>query len=394
MGKAEVGSAKWLGNKIKSKGSLQKLRWYCQMCEKQCRDQNGFKCHVSSESHQRQLLLFAENTGQFLDSFSQEFESDFLTLLKRTHGTKRTFANAVYQEYIKEKEHVHMNATKWVTLTGFIQYLGKSGKCTVDETEKGWYITWIDRDPETIARQEASQKAEKLKKDDEERNADFILKQVALDRKRKEGTLDDRTEFTDLVRTSEDQKIKLGLNLSASQTLLVTQPPNLGSSSKVFKSSKKSDDNQSERKEKHSSSTKRKSSSNLSQIMAQEIAEKKSKKSEEASWLMTGIHVKVITKSLGDKYYKQKGYVKSLVDDYTAVVVVASSGSKVKLDQSHLETVIPAIGRHVMVLSGKHRGKEGVLLELNVKDFSANIELTQNGNQVTLFYEQFSKKYD
>ena len=309
-----------------------------------------------------------------------------------------------------------MNATKWVTLTGFIQYLGKSGKCTVDETEskssskvrmyffflnqatfcitEGWYITWIDRDPETIARQEASQKAEKLKKDDEERNADFILKQVALDRKRKEGTLDDRTEFTDLVRTSEDQKIKLGLNLSASQTLLVTQPPNLGSSSKVFKSSKKSDDNQSERKEKHSSSTKRKSSSNLSQIMAQEIAEKKSKKSEEASWLMTGIHVKVITKSLGDKYYKQKGYIKSLVDDYTAVVVVASSGSKVKLDQSHLETVIPAIGRHVMVLSGKHRGKEGVLLELNVKDFSANIELTQNGNQVTLFYEQFSKKYD
>jgi len=393
MGKAEVGSAKWLGNKIKSKG-LQKLRWYCQMCEKQCRDQNGFKCHVSSESHQRQLLLFAENTGQFLDSFSQEFESDFLTLLKRTHGTKRTFANAVYQEYIKEKEHVHMNATKWVTLTGFIQYLGKSGKCTVDETEKGWYITWIDRDPETIARQEASQKAEKLKKDDEERNADFILKQVALDRKRKEGTLDDRTEFTDLVRTSEDQKIKLGLNLSASQTLLATQPPNLGSSSKVFKSSKKSEDNKSERKEKHSSSTKRKSSSNLSQIMAQEIAEKKSKKSEEASWLMTGIHVKIITKSLGDKYYKQKGYVKSLVDDYTAVVVVASSGSKVKLDQSHLETVIPAIGRHVMVLSGKHRGKEGVLLELNVKDFSANIELTQNGNQVTLFYEQFSKKYD
>ena len=220
------------------------------------------------------------------------------------------------------------------------------------------------------------------------------MKQVALDRKRKEGTLDDRTEFTDLVRTSEDQKIKLGLNLSASQTLLATQPPNLGSSSKVFKSSKKSEDNKSERKEKHSSSTKRKSSSNLSQIMAQEIAEKKSKKSEEASWLMTGIHVKIITKSLGDKYYKQKGYVKSLVDDYTAVVVVASSGSKVKLDQSHLETVIPAIGRHVMVLSGKHRGKEGVLLELNVKDFSANIELTQNGNQVTLFYEQFSKKYD
>ena len=68
MGKgkrAEAGTPKWLANKMKSKG-LQKLRWYCQMCQKQCRDQNGFKCHISSESHQRQLLLFAEKPGKFL----------------------------------------------------------------------------------------------------------------------------------------------------------------------------------------------------------------------------------------------------------------------------------------------------------------------------------------
>lgn len=45
MGKAEVGTPKWIGNKMKSKG-LQKLRWYCQMCQKQCRDENGFKCHT------------------------------------------------------------------------------------------------------------------------------------------------------------------------------------------------------------------------------------------------------------------------------------------------------------------------------------------------------------
>ena len=282
-----------------------------------------------------------------------------------------------------------MNATKWVTLTGFIQYLGKSGKCTVDETEKGWYITWIDRDPETIARQEASQKAEKLKKDDEEKNADFILKQVALDRKRKEGTIEDRQpEYTELVRTSEDQKITLGLNLASSQTSSATQPPNLSNSSKVFKqSSKKSD--KSERTE---SSTKRKAaSSNLSQIMEQELAEKIKKK--ESSWLMTGILVKIVTKSLGDNYYKQKGYVKTVVDDYTAVVVISSSGSKVKLDQRHLETVIPAIGRQVMVISGKYRGKEGVLKSLMVEDFSASIELL-NGKIVTLQYEQFSKKHD
>ena len=33
---------KAIANRIKAKG-LQKLRWYCQMCQKQCRDENGFK---------------------------------------------------------------------------------------------------------------------------------------------------------------------------------------------------------------------------------------------------------------------------------------------------------------------------------------------------------------
>lgn len=33
-----------IANRIKAKG-LQKLRWYCQLCAKQCRDENGFKCH-------------------------------------------------------------------------------------------------------------------------------------------------------------------------------------------------------------------------------------------------------------------------------------------------------------------------------------------------------------
>ena len=49
-----------IANRVKSKG-LQKLRWYCQMCQKQCRDENGFKCHLTSESHKRQMMVFGEN---------------------------------------------------------------------------------------------------------------------------------------------------------------------------------------------------------------------------------------------------------------------------------------------------------------------------------------------
>lgn len=51
---------KAIGNRIKAKG-LCKLRWYCEMCVKQCRDENGFKCHQTSEGHLRQMRIFAEN---------------------------------------------------------------------------------------------------------------------------------------------------------------------------------------------------------------------------------------------------------------------------------------------------------------------------------------------
>lgn len=51
----------------------------------------------------------------------------------------------VYQEYISHKEHLHMNATRWMSLTGFVKWLGREGKCIVEETEKGWFITYIDR---------------------------------------------------------------------------------------------------------------------------------------------------------------------------------------------------------------------------------------------------------
>lgn len=143
---------KAIANRIKAKGLL-KLKFYCQVCEKQCRDENGFKCHTMSESHQRQMLLVAENPGRFVHNYSDMFKKDFLSLLSRAHGTKRVFANQVYQEYIADRNHIHMNATRWNSLSEFVKYLGREGICHVEEAENGWYITWIDNSPKALARQ-------------------------------------------------------------------------------------------------------------------------------------------------------------------------------------------------------------------------------------------------
>ena len=166
-----VGTPKYIANKMKSKG-LQRLRWYCQVCQKQCRDANGFKCHIQSESHLRQMLVVGENAGRHIADFSTQFQHDFVQLLSRRYaypalsrvaptdphtanrfGTKRVKANAVYQEFIQEKHHQHMNSTRWVTLTEFVKHLGRTGVARVDETEKGWFIAWIDSSPKALEKQ-------------------------------------------------------------------------------------------------------------------------------------------------------------------------------------------------------------------------------------------------
>ena len=147
-----VGTPKYIANKMKSKG-LQRLRWYCQVCEKQCRDENGFKCHAQSEGHLRAMLSVGENAGRHIADFSAQFQAGFVQLLSRRHSTNRVKANNVYQEYIQDREHIHMNSTRWVTLTEFVKHLGRSGLARVDETEKGWFIAWIDNSPKALARQ-------------------------------------------------------------------------------------------------------------------------------------------------------------------------------------------------------------------------------------------------
>eukprot|EP00092_Neocalanus_flemingeri_P019517 GFUD01021143.1.p1 GENE.GFUD01021143.1~~GFUD01021143.1.p1 ORF type:complete len:397 (-),score=131.61 GFUD01021143.1:76-1266(-) len=393
MGKNEVGTPKWVANKMKSKG-LQKLRWYCQMCAKQCRDENGFKCHTMSEAHQRQLLLFGENTGKYLHSYSKDFEKSFNDILKRQYNEKRVQANVVYQQYIGDKEHVHMNSTCWVTLTSFVKHLGRSGKAIIDETEKGWYITWVQKDADTLEKEKKAAKKERMVKDDEEKIKDYIDTQI--EKAKEQSTLDESEfEATELLKTEEDQ---LKLDMKLKNFNKVQESGNSGLKN-VFKDVPAS----SKEKEKVKVDIKRKMTA-LEEIMAYEKKHKKmpeqsaSDKSgvKHRSWLRENIVVKVVTKSLGDKYYKKKGYVKEVIDDFAALVVMNDTNAKVKLDQNHLETVIPQEGREVVILWGQWEGVTAILRNIDTEKFSASLRLetgTFKGDKVKLPYEQFSKKF-
>lgn len=360
------------------------------MCQKQCRDENGFKCHCMSESHQRQLLLASEDPNKFMDYFSDEFRSDFVELLSRRFGTKRVHNNIVYNEYISDREHVHMNSTQWETLTDFTKWLGREGYCKVDETPKGWYVQYIDRDPETIRRAEEQAKKKKQELDDEERSARFIEEQVRRGRDGKE--IEETPVYTELKRESEEEKVAFNLGASSSVAGPSKTSSALGASAlkaaSAAASTKRKDTSSDTRGEK-------KKKSALEEII--EMEEKKRKKQQPVRtdyWLQPNIVVKVVTKRLGEKYHKKKAVIMEVRDKYGAVVKMIDSGDKLKLDQNHVETVIPAPGKRVLILNGPHRDIEALLEGIDEKNFSATLTLDsgqQKGKRVTVAYEDFSK---
>jgi len=178
------------------------------------------------------MLVVGEHAGKHIANFSMQFQSEFVALLSRRFGTKRVKANNVYQEHIRDKSHLHMNSTRWVTLTEFVKHLGRTGVARVDETEKGWFIAWIDNSPKALAKQEAALKKERLTTSDEQRERLLIAEQierasVATD---PSGTETDPSAPTAGLKRSEDAE-KVVLSLSIKPVATATLPTESSSAS-------------------------------------------------------------------------------------------------------------------------------------------------------------------
>ncbi|XP_067024921.1 DNA/RNA-binding protein KIN17-like isoform X2 [Acropora muricata] len=271
-----------------------------------------------------------------------------------------------------------MNATQWETLTDFVKWLGKEGHCKVDQTEKGWFLQYIDRDPETIERQKAAEAKEKLELDDDERQAKLLERQIERERARKVD--EQEAVFTELKRENEEEKVTFAMPASkkkdpipgpSSQTRLVGLQNPLAATNAMQKERKSE-------KEKAKDGLKRKSA--LEEIIQIE-EQKKMKRSHKENWIIKGIIVKVVTKKLGERYYKKKGVIQDVQNLFAAVVKLLDSGDIIRLDQEHLETVIPALGKVVMVVNGAYRGSVASLVSLDEKSFSVTVELQKGPNR-------------
>jgi len=114
------------------------------------------KCHVNSESHVRQMRIVGENPQKYIQEYSTEFQSTFVGLLRTSHGEKWISVNRFYNEFIRDKEHIHMNSTRWNSLTEFAKHLGREGIVHVRENEKDGVleIAWRDTSAAAVKRRE------------------------------------------------------------------------------------------------------------------------------------------------------------------------------------------------------------------------------------------------
>lgn len=422
MPKAERGSAKDIANRMKAKG-LQKLKFFCQMCNKQCRDENGFKCHLTSESHLRNMKLFCSNASGMLDGFSAEFEKNYLDTLYRRHRTKKMNANSVYQEVIQDKEHVHMNATKWATLTDFVQYLGKTGKCVVEETERGWYVTFIERDPTILAQQENYKRRVEAEKREEKK----VAKRMEMQRIEAAKMMDRagasvRVEASKMERKEDDAplEIKLG-GLGNGAGLKKNKSKTKNQAKSVFGGEEEDEDddenqleeqllaqvnkpiheveklaNELQKKDRLREETKHKrrredgtsteesgqsnKRANTSKVKTDDDGLEDVRKKH---WIRKDILTKIVSKKVKKgKYYKRKCVIIKVHDKYTAEVEILDSGPNandggaiLEVDQDDLETVIPKVGKKVMIVNGKGRGMVAELLSVNEEKFRASLHV-------------------
>ena len=121
---------------------------------------------------------------------------------------------------------IHMNATRWPSLTEFAKHLGREGLCRVEDTDKGLQIAWIDNSPEALRRQDAIRKKERQDKGDEEREQKMIREQIA--RAEMDAEMKAQQDHDDEVRDfkpNEGEKIKLSFGAKAKESKDPSPPP-------------------------------------------------------------------------------------------------------------------------------------------------------------------------
>jgi DNA/RNA-binding protein KIN17 len=377
------------------------------------------------------MEIFGQNPTKIVDAYSRDFETSFLEHLRRTHPFSRVAANLVYNEFIHDRNHVHMNSTKWITLSDFVKYLGREGKCKVEDTDKGWFITLIHKEAQDLEKRKL--KKEQTDRDAEERQGRVLAAQVerahaaaaaaAAAAGRGGGgpdELDDDIQH-ELDREKLDQ-CSLGFSLQNVKGLdRGTTTNNDGRNKRsAFDAVGVADDMENGKSSEYAQDGhhRQKKKSKLEELIERDLKAKASKQQlqqeqqETAAataalesniykhWIRKNIVVKVMSPALKPHgYYKQKGTILDIIDGHIAEIEMLGSGDVVRVDEAELETVVPRPGGMVVIVGRGEKvkglvGEEAELEKIDTRAYQAKLRIKRGphaGQSVWCEYDDFSK---
>ncbi len=121
-----------------------------------------------------------------------------------------------------------MNSTRWRSLTEFIMDLAREGSVKAEDTEKGWFISYIDRSPGAVLSEEQRRaNRDRLELDDAERDRQRSFAQLRAAKQKaaqnNAGGEEEDVHATALAR-DEDQHVEFTIAVQEEQKQETDEP--------------------------------------------------------------------------------------------------------------------------------------------------------------------------
>jgi G patch domain/KOW motif-containing protein len=120
--------------------------------------------------------------------------------------------------------------------------------------------------------------------------------------------------------------------------------------------------------------------------------ETKRRRTESEHWLIPNIRVRVVTKKLSSRQYKQKGLVLDVTHRGAYATLQMSDGQILdRVPERYLETALPKVGGNAIILTGSHRLCKGKLLERNSDSGQGVVQVFEDMNVVKLSLDDMAE---
>jgi G patch domain and KOW motifs-containing protein len=149
------------------------------------------------------------------------------------------------------------------------------------------------------------------------------------------------------------------------------------------------DDKTDQRKNKstdfHNLTTKKRKTDNTSSSSSLQRHGKNNDHPPTTTWLIPNIRVRIVSRTYGSQYYKEKGVVVDVTPSGGATLLMDHGQQVLQVAERHLETALPKVGGQICILAGNHyyRFSKGKLLQRDSKANRGSVQLFEDLSIVT-----------